>query len=190
MNILFPKKQKKIIDAFFEFSFEGKEPKSEDFKLLNTSSSMHFLADIYNWDDGEEVLDWIISNPKCDKGTALLIFWRAEPDDYTCFSNEKEADDEKGIFLMLKKIIDNFETGFYKRERICFDPEEEGYDLDYKDEDAKWAIPDFMKKRTKGIKVIYFPDLVKLIKTWWVNYREMKKRQKNRKKRRKRLGLK
>ena len=186
MKFLSSKKQKKIAEKFFEYSFSDKEPVESDFQLLDSAASMHFLADIYNWDDGEEVLDWIISNPKCDKGTALLIFWRAQPDDYTCYENEKEADYNSGVFLMLKKIIKNFETDFYKKEAIFCDPKNEVYDINYKDKNAKWNIPDFMKQPTKGGKVYYLTSLTELYQKWMKEY----KRKRGRKRHRKKLGIK
>lgn len=186
MKILSSKKQKKIIEKFFEFSFGGSEPKKEDYKLLNNSASMHFLAENYNWDDGEEVMDWIISNPKCDKGTALIIFWKSEPDYYTQYKNAEEAEYNSLAFLMVRKIIENFETGFYKNESIAYNPKEEVYDLDYKYENAKWEIPDFMKQPTKGGRVFYLPSLKEIYQRWLKEY----KRKRGRKRHRKKLGIK
>ncbi len=55
-----------------------------DFKLFGklNSTDQYYLAQHYNWDDGIEVLKWIIESRKCDKGTASLIFWASEPDWY------------------------------------------------------------------------------------------------------------
>ncbi len=184
MKFVFPNKAKKIEDKFFEFSFDDRDPQPEDYKLLDSASSLHYLADIYNWDDGEEVLDWIISNPKCDKGTALMIFWRAEPDYYTRYQDETDADHDAEEFRFVKKIIHNFETGFYKREQIHYDPSADGHDVDYIDKNAKWEIPDLMKKSTKGGNVYYIPDPIDLIQKWWSDY----KRKQHRKKRKKRLS--
>lgn len=183
MKILFPNKAKKIQDKFFEFSFNDKEPKPEDYKLLDSSSAMHYLASIYNWDDGTEVLDWIISNPKCDKGTVVMIFWRAEPADYTIYQNEIEADYNAEVFLLLKKIIGNFETGFYKKEQIHYDPTQDGHNIEHIENDAKWKIPEFLKKNTKGGTVLYLPDPFAVMKWWWSNY----KGKQHRKRRKKRL---
>ena len=176
-----------IKDNFFESSFAGQEPDRKSFKKIETPSQLHYLAGIYNWDDGTEVLDWIISSPRCDKGTALLIFWRAEPDYYTKFDNELEADTDKEIYLLLRKIITNWQSGFYKKERFKFDPIAEGYNVDYRYPNEKWQIPDEMKKSTTGSSVYGLDDiqtgLMKGIKIWWVRQKLVLKGKKRRRKR-------
>lgn len=161
-----------IKDHFFEFGFAGKEPDKEPFEKIETSAQLHYLADIYNWDDGAEVLDWIVSSSFCDKGTALLIFWRAEPDYYTKFENESEADTDKEIYLLLQEIIANWQSGFYTKEQFRFDPTEEGYDVDYRYPNEKWKIPNEMKRATKGGRIYGIDDirnrLTKGFKVWWV----------------------
>lgn len=75
--IITPLKEKLIIENFIEYSFDNGGdnlmPDFEVFKKLN-STDQYFLAENYNWDDGVEVLSWIINSPICDKGTAILIF--------------------------------------------------------------------------------------------------------------------
>ncbi|MGN6211121.1 DUF4274 domain-containing protein [Parafilimonas sp.] len=34
----------------------------------------HYITSIYNWDDGTEVLSWIINSSLCDSATAKMIF--------------------------------------------------------------------------------------------------------------------
>ena len=174
-------------DNFFEFGFAGKEPDRKSFEKIEKPAQLHYLADIYNWDDEIDVLDWIISSPVCDKGTALLIFWRAEPDYYTKFENEDEAGTDKEIYLLLRKIITNWQSGFYKKERFRFDPIAEEYDVDYRYPNEKWQIPDEMKKPTKGGRVYGIDDiqtgLTKGIKVWWVRQKLVLKGKKRRRKR-------
>ena len=176
-----------IKDNFFELSFSGQEPDRKSFDKIETPAQLHYLANIYNWDDGAEVLDWIISSPRCDKGTALLLFWSAEPDYYTKFDNKSEADSDQEIYLLLRKIIANWQSGFYKQERFKFDSIAEGYDVDYRYPDEKWMIPDEMKKPTSGGNVYGIDDiltgLTKRIKIWWIRQKLALKGKKQRRKR-------
>jgi hypothetical protein len=37
----------------------------------------------WNWDHGTELIEWIVSQPNCDKGTALSAYYLAQPDFFT-----------------------------------------------------------------------------------------------------------
>jgi hypothetical protein len=94
------------------------------------------IARNYNWDDGAEVLSWIINNPLCDKATAAMIFWHSQPDCYTCFNNAEEADWDAEVYSLLRNIISNWEHGFYTTELISYDPRKDPVapsDIDYRD---------------------------------------------------------
>jgi hypothetical protein len=161
MYIIGPSKTRFIKDNLFEVSFRGDseaKPKREHFDKLTTSRELHYLASIYNWDDGTEVLEWVINSPLCDKGTALLIFWRSEPDFYTRFDNEEEAEYERDVYRLVKNIIRNIETNYYKRSRIRFNAKDPPYDTDYVDKRAKWEIPGFMKRSVFGLPVFSIED--------------------------------
>lgn len=104
--IVFPQRKKFIIKNFFELSYKEGDitPDFELFKTLN-SYEQFYLAEIYNWDDGSEVLKWIIESPICDKGTASLIFWSAEPDFYFDYTEQTIDDYEKDTFDLLQLIL-------------------------------------------------------------------------------------
>ena len=42
----------------------------------------HQVALTWNWDNGTELLDWILDQPQCDRGTAIAIYLAGEPDFY------------------------------------------------------------------------------------------------------------
>ncbi len=147
---------------FIEFSFHEDEendeeiiPDFEKFKTLN-SAEQYFLADHYNWDDGTLVLDWIIDSPKCDKGTASLIFWRAEPDFYFDYTAETIEDYEKPVWDLLQKILKKFKANEFKHGKLKFDPVAEGYKTDWETKLAMWELPTELKTATKGEKPFTF----------------------------------
>jgi hypothetical protein len=151
--IILPHRKKLIENNFFEFSFNNGnddeiKPDFEIFKSLN-SFEQYYLAEIYNWDDGVVVLEWIIDSPKCDKGTASNIFWSAEPDYYFDFTNETIDEYEKDIFDLLQKILRKFNNDEFKKSKIKFDPIKSGYRIDWKIEHKIWEFTDELKKSNK-----------------------------------------
>lgn len=160
--IIRPHKILLIKKNFIEFSFDENEdndeeilPDFEKFKTLN-SAEQYYLAENYNWDDGIIVLDWIIDSPKCDKGTASLIFWKAEPDFYFDYTAETIEDYEKPVWNLLQKIVKKFNQNGFLKSRLKFDPKAEGYKTDWKTELGIWELPSELKAETKGKKPFGF----------------------------------
>ncbi len=154
--IIRPHKILLIKKNFIEFSFNKNEddmeeviPDFEKFKTLN-SAEQYYLADNYNWDDGITVLNWIIDSSKCDKGTASLIFWKAEPDFYFDYTAETIEDYEKPVWDLLQKIVKNFKENNFKNSKLKFDPIAEGYKTDWETKLNIWDIPTELKVGTKG----------------------------------------
>ena len=161
--IVLPNREKFIKENFFELSFKDEKPNFEKFKTLN-STELHFLAEIYNWDDGIELLNWIIESEKCDKGTASMIFWRSVPD-YYLEKNENDIQDyEKDIFNLINKVIQKFKSNNFNKSSIKYDPNEDFDFESYKNELTKWNLPSNLTISTKGIKPIYIGTTFKFLK--------------------------
>ena len=160
--IIRPNKILTIKKNFIEFSFNddienGEEtiPDFEKFKTLN-SAEQFFLADKYNWDDGPIVLKWIAESEKCDKGTACLIFWRAEPDYYFKFSEDTIDEYERGIWALLQLILKRFKANNFKKSKFEFIPMQEGYKTDWTTELDIWKLPEELKTGIIGSKPFTF----------------------------------
>lgn len=156
--IITPSRERYLKDHFFELSFDEKEP---DFELFNTlnSKEQYFVAANHNWDNGVHLLHWIINSPKCDKGTASLIFWNAEPDYYLDKSPEKMDEDEKNIHNLLQKIIRKFNQQEFKRGMLKFDPGSRVENFDGNLE----ALPKALTKPTFGYTPYLLSNLSYLI---------------------------
>lgn len=168
--IVKPNRENFIKDNFFEFSFKDEKPDFEKFKTLN-STELHYLADIYNWDDGVEILFWIINSDKCDKGTALMIFWRAVPDYYL----EKDENElqfyEKENYQLLKEIVASFKSNKFKKSKIKYNPNSD-FEVNT-DQVLKWDIPKEMIQPTRGFKPVYLGTALNVLKK---QYRRSKNR--------------
>ena len=157
-------------NAFFEFSFveideenydgeyedEDVDPDREIFDSITDPAELHYIADIYNWDDGTILLNWIVDSPICDEATAKMIFWRAQPQDYTAM----KIDENHWAFedyQLLRKIILNFENGKYQAGKIEYDPDKDevASDPSFRDPKANWDITIWLQEPVKGEKVIY-----------------------------------
>lgn len=177
--IVTPSKEKIIIENFIEYSFENGDydftPDFEIFKKLN-STDQYFLAENYNWDDGIEVLNWVINSPKCDKGTATLIFWNAQPRDYAEFNIDNVSESDKEIFDLLQKIISKIKNREFKKSRFEFIPSQ--YEVsEYSSEFDIWNLPQELLDGNKGISPISLSRIKSII---W-NYQRQKRLRKREK---------
>ena len=115
---------KLIRDNFFEFSFSEEEDKIEpNIQLLSTLSTeeQYLLVSEYNWDDGAEVLNYIANSDKCDAGTAVMIFWMAEPDFYMQYKRKQDADEwAQDVWQLLQNVIVRFKTIGYASARLAY----------------------------------------------------------------------
>jgi len=182
--IVTPSKEKLIIENFIEYSFDNDDydftPDFEIFQKLN-STDQYFLAENYNWDDGIEVLNWIINSPKCDKGTATLVFWRAEPRDYAEFNDENVGESELEIFDLLQNIISKIKNREFKKSRFEFIPSK--YEIsEFSSEYDIWNLPQELVDGNKGILPISLSRIRSII--WnYQRHKRLKKREKRKAKR-------
>ena len=71
-----------------------------------------------DWDSAEGVLDWIVSQPQCDKANAAFIFWGADPLWHLPRIGTSEHDPDG--FRLIDKILKNWKAGFYTRAEIAW----------------------------------------------------------------------
>ena len=141
---------------FFQWSFDKPDdyiPEKSLFLQLTHPMELHYLADIYNWDDGEIVLEWILESPLCTRSTTNLLFWRICPDYYLQF----DIDDEQGCtnsnrdsFKFLRKIVQKYKDNSFSSYQIEFDPTREIEEIRTKN--AKWSFPKGVYDKITGIR--------------------------------------
>jgi hypothetical protein len=185
--IILPYKEKFIQENFIAFSFNSENgeclPEFKLFQKLN-STDQYYLAENYNWDDGVEILKWIIESKKCDKGTASLIFWTSEPNYFFEKSESEISDYEKDTFLLLKRIVEKFNNNEFKKSNLKYNPSERVKGVDWSKLNDEWIIPKELIETTKGFSVISLRLIQKKIGLWQRQRKEAKRAKKrlNRKK--------
>jgi len=74
------------------------------------------IARHHNWDDGVKKLQTIVEHPRCDLGTALMVYWLGEPEELAEYAKEADAPKaERAVVKLLRTIEarvarDDFET--------------------------------------------------------------------------------
>jgi|GEM_PF-2075916 len=90
---------------------------------VETAAELHEVAENLNWDDGTEKLDALLEHPLCDRGTALMIYWLADP---VYFSQYDRAEDISGsgrdVFRFLKRVESALLAQQFSTNAIAFDP--------------------------------------------------------------------
>lgn len=99
-----------------------------DIQLLSSLSDpleLHLFASSWNGDRGPAPLLQIVQHAFCDAGTALWLYWENDPEFYSHFRSEADADDdETRIMLKLSRTIeDRFQRGDFASSVVSFDPQ-------------------------------------------------------------------
>jgi hypothetical protein len=83
----------------------------------------HVFAAKYNWDRGLTTMKFLIRMPDTDRGTALLVYWRARPEYYCQYAARSEVRESEGEhFDLIREIEERYARGFYTQSQIAFDP--------------------------------------------------------------------
>jgi len=113
----------------------------------------------FNWDDGYKELYEIATDPDCDKGTALFMYWNSRPEWFTRYNSELEVPFyEKDNYAFVKFMEEKLINGFYTKEEIIYDPGEDGQINMYKNDFVvKIPLSEEVYKKTGGI--IHFKEV-------------------------------
>jgi hypothetical protein len=64
----------------------------------------------------------VIGNPWCDRGTALLVFWRNSPGYLYQYTSAAEIQSDDGRYVLVKDIEQRYLSGAFPDRGLCFDP--------------------------------------------------------------------
>ena len=82
----------------------------------NGPDEWHRWAIGLNWDYGTELFEWIVAQPNCDRGTALSVYYGAQPDFYAQYASVEEAGDagNPDNVALLVRICEMWGKGAYQ----------------------------------------------------------------------------
>jgi Domain of unknown function (DUF4274) len=88
---------------------------------------LHCFADHWNWGGGTEAMRQVAEHPNCDAATALLLFWRSDPEYYLQFSSRDDVPDyNRDGFDLTRLIEERFLRGGYASSGLIgFNPRED-----------------------------------------------------------------
>ena len=142
---------------FFEWSFNKQDdfiPNKSKFELLNHPAELHYLVNIYNWDDGISILEWVLESPFCSKATTNLLFWRSAPDYYLkyCLENLSDCPDyDREVLILIKKCIEKHNNNNFSKIDISYDPKYDAEEITTINK--QWEIPKFFYEKSNGISI-------------------------------------
>ena len=100
-----------------------------------SAEELHAFVRDMNWDGGgADRLRRVLAHPRCDRGTALMIYWLARPRFYIKYGTRERVRDELWAsalddYDMLREIERRFESGGFATADIPFDPaNDDGHD--------------------------------------------------------------
>ena len=103
------------------------ESKAEAVKLvqsINSEDELFVFLHNYNWDNGFEVPEAIITHPNCTLPIALLAFYRADGIRYLVEGEDAFANPlSKSWEILIKKVYDNLLKERYPSGSISYQPE-------------------------------------------------------------------
>ena len=95
---------------------------SDTLQKMSAVELHHFTCN-FNWDGGMEELDAVVEHPECDAGTALMIYWLAQPADYHRMAKRGNLSPSfKSVLSLLLKIEDRIRNNAFATHRIACDP--------------------------------------------------------------------
>ena len=133
-----------------------------DFLQNASAEEIHKSVMTSNWDDCKTLLKFITDNPeKIDKATALLAYWKSQPDWFKKFENEQDYINKEGynlfLYHFLEKVEHLFSQNNYAKSIIYFDPKSCEFYEEIRNEAILNLIPEIMKQST-GNQYVEYPE--------------------------------
>jgi len=87
---------------------------------INCPHTLHMYMMAYNWDNGFEIPDKVLSKPCCELSTALLIFYQAEGIRYLMDKEEVRKSSLMTWAAFLENLYERIMRGEFSRGEIMF----------------------------------------------------------------------
>jgi hypothetical protein len=132
------------VRRMFQDEWDSEDELWQFFETVTDAEELHLYADGFNWDTGADEMPRVIRHPLCDRGTALLIYWRGRPGWYARYADRSDAPnpDQAEQFDLLREIEQKIISGHYRTCRFPYDPKSDrGHDMTKANSKAKRLIP-------------------------------------------------
>lgn len=91
--------------------------------VANGPDEWHRVACSWNWDAGYGILNWVVDQNACDRGTALQLFWLGEPAFYLKYRDRddilRNARHSVDGYDFVMKVLSNWKAGRYVTSRFA-----------------------------------------------------------------------
>lgn len=127
---------------------------------LETPEELHQVASHWNWDDRmtRRLLSGIVEDPKCDRGTAALIYWHTDGLFAAYTAPEEARSWSRDYFILCLRIEEKVGKQEFRSSVIRFDPQETFGAEGVRNllNGARRVVPAFMMEATPGARL---PDI-------------------------------
>ena len=91
---------------------------------LESPLELHFFAVTWNWDNATtEPLLRVIRDKRCDKGTALHLYWMGDPISfYENAGSREEVNNGVDVYDVVREVEEKLVSNYYENQNIKFDP--------------------------------------------------------------------
>jgi len=123
------------VQRMFRDEWESEDELLQFFETVTDPEELHLYADGFNWDTGVEEMRRVIRHPLCDRGTALLIYWRGAPGYYARYADRSETPnpDRADHYDLLREIEQKIIAGHFRMHHFHYDPKSDrGHDMTMK----------------------------------------------------------
>jgi len=125
-----------------------------DWAASRDPDDWHRLALFGNWDYFEPaLLRRIAEQPNCDRATALVLFWKSEPEYYLPFADRAAVPEgSRDGYDLLVLIRERWRAGAYTRAELAFDRERDAWPLDFAELERRFGarVEQFMPQSMRG----------------------------------------
>jgi hypothetical protein len=120
---------------------------------LRSARELHGFVQRYNWDDGLDVLFAMIRHPLCDRGTALMIYWLADPSYAKSHATREDVPEyNRSGYDLVMEIETRMLAGGFRQAAIGYAPVDEDLVPEAAAARARTSspIPEMMWQRSPG----------------------------------------
>ncbi len=111
-------------DSEFDVLSDEWQRRTDEFLRDTTDSAeLHLFVKLWNWDGGIEEIRKVINHPHCEAATALMVYWRMQPEFYSRLkASHKMTESEQENFELLKQVELRFVSGDFPVGDCHYDP--------------------------------------------------------------------